>query len=292
MGVNCQRISRGQCCGNPVAAARSARKSEELAPESSTADNIRAERYATIAELRQFKELLASRFPNANMSEAFEGLFGAVPCVNKKEFLHGTTAAAIGINAEKVFNAMCDMNDEVSIDMFDRSMTGLTIAYKVYVCKEIGHAETTMNEETVRSGSKQGARPVTALKSALRKVQTAVRTTIDDLKEFRKFIKEQYATPGEAYDAFADGAPYIDSACFVCRARALRFPGNSENIFISLANNQGHITRKSFQQKLKSVSCSQKLVDVIHQAADGEKDKKRGSPILPRSNAVHCRQDE
>mmetsp|Transcript_63773 Transcript_63773/g.148583 ORF Transcript_63773/g.148583 Transcript_63773/m.148583 type:complete len:184 (-) Transcript_63773:96-647(-) len=93
-----------------------------------------------------------------------------------------------------------------------------------------------------------------ALKSALVKVKDTVKLSLQELKEFRKFLKPRFETPGAAYEAFAKGRPYVEREAFLQAARDLKYTGNPERVFSSLCDGQGRINKVAFQRVLKNVN--------------------------------------
>uniref|UniRef100_A0A7S4UPW0 Uncharacterized protein n=1 Tax=Alexandrium monilatum TaxID=311494 RepID=A0A7S4UPW0_9DINO len=119
------------------------------------------------------------------------------------------------------------------------------------------------------------------LKSAIAKVRNTLAASLEEQRDFRRFLKPHFRTPGEAFEAFADGSAYIDLEHFVRKAEDLHYSGNSEKLFHSLCDGQGRISRRAFQQSLKAACNEGTFTDVVKQAMEVQKAVKRVSVVEP-----------
>lgn len=119
------------------------------------------------------------------------------------------------------------------------------------------------------------------LKSAIAKVRSTVNISLEEQREFRRFLKPHFRTPAEAFDAFADGRPFIDHDHFIRKAEELTYSGNPEKVFHSLCDGQGRITRRAFQQSLKAAVQETKFSDVVMRAVEVQKATKKVFVVEP-----------
>jgi len=144
-------------------------------------------------------------------------------------------------------------------------------------------SEPTEEPKATKEG---GLKKSVVLKSAIAKVKTTLLASLDEQKKFRKFLKPLYATPGEAYEAFAEGAPYVDRERFLRKAEVLKFPGSSEKVFSSICDSQGHITKKAFQHALKHIGTEgSAFTDVVKHAVVAKKNE-RAPAKAPHAQAA------
>lgn len=113
-------------------------------------------------------------------------------------------------------------------------------------------AQPVVQEPVVRPKPTGGKKPSAALSSAIGKIKSAALGTAAELKEFRKFLKPLYTTPGEAYDDLAGLSSVLDRATFVRRLEELKYPGNGERLFNGLREGDV-ISREAFKQRLVAV---------------------------------------
>jgi len=119
------------------------------------------------------------------------------------------------------------------------------------------------------------------LKSAIAKVRSTVNISLEEQREFRRFLKPHFRTPGEAFDAFADGQPFIDREHFARKAGDLMYSGNAEKVFHWLCDSQGRVSRRAFQQSLKAAAKDAKFGDVVMRAVEVQKAAKKVLVVEP-----------
>jgi len=134
-----------------------------------------------------------------------------------------------------------------------------------------------------------------ALTSAIGKIKSAALGTAAELKEFRKFLKPMYTTPGEAYDDFAGSAHVLDRVTFYARLEELGYRGNYERLFNGLRESE-HISREAFKQRLVAVgrtpapNKNKKLnfgTVVVHAVETMKEDKKEATGKDTGASAGH-----
>lgn len=93
------------------------------------------------------------------------------------------------------------------------------------------------------------------LKGALEVVKEAAQGSVAELKTFRKFLKDKYANPGEAFDDFLGFATQLSKRGFFERLEELNYIGNSERLFLALSYTEGDefIDREVFKHRLVAV---------------------------------------
>lgn len=115
-----------------------------------------------------------------------------------------------------------------------------------------------VQEPALRPKATGPKKPSAALSSAIGKIKSAALGTAAELKEFRKFLKPMYTTPGEAYDDFAGDALVLDRGVFYARLEELGYRGNYERLFNGLRESD-QISREAFKQRLVAVGRTPKI---------------------------------
>lgn len=98
-----------------------------------------------------------------------------------------------------------------------------------------------------------------ALTSAINKIKKASLGAASEIKDFRKFMKPLYSTPGEAYTDLVGSSPVLDRATFMAKLEEMQYPGNRIRLFNGLREGET-ISREAFKQRMVAVAQTQKLL--------------------------------
>jgi len=124
------------------------------------------------------------------------------------------------------------------------------------------------------------AKASSALQSGLAKFRKGLKGAVEDVSEFRKFLKVKFASPDKAFTAYAKGAVHIARDGFISHSKEIGFMGNAERVFDTICDGDGVLTRATWKEKLgKSGSTvlkagdapKQDFMTVVREAVQREK---------------------